>query len=107
MTDLSLGANASEDPVDTDALTEAYDLVNAALDAILVAQTKLSGAASAIEWELDVQTGLQVRLEAMTSDIKEVDVTEALLRAETLQAQLEASYAAVSRLNAMNLLDYL
>jgi flagellin-like hook-associated protein FlgL len=75
---LSLGANASEDPVDQDALTEAYDLVNAALDDLLVTQTKLSAAASALDWEMDVQTDVQVRLEAMVSTIKEVDVAEAL-----------------------------
>jgi flagellar hook-associated protein 3 FlgL len=104
---LSLGVNASEDPVDQDALTEAYDLVNAALDDLLVSQTKLSSAASAIDSELDMQTDIQVRLEAMTSDIKEVDVAEALSRMETLQTQLEASYSAVSRINGLNLFDYL
>lgn len=104
---LSLGANASEDPVDQDALTEAYDLVNAALDALLVTQTKLSAAASALEWEMDVQTDVQVRLEAMVSTVKEMDVAEALTRMEALQTQLEASYAAISRINEMNLFDYL
>jgi flagellar hook-associated protein 3 FlgL len=104
---LSLGANASENPVDQDALTEAYDLVNTALDALLVTQTKLSAAASALEWEMDVQTDVQVRLEAMVSTIKEVDVAEALTRMETLQTQLEASYAAIAKINEMNLFDYL
>lgn len=104
---LSLGANASEDPVDSDALNEAYDLVNEALDALLVTQTKLSSASTDIEWEMDVQTDLQVRLEAMTSDIKEVDLAAAILKAETLQAQLEASYSAISRINDLNLSDYL
>lgn len=104
---LSLGANASEDPVDEDALTEAYDLVNSAIDTLLVTQTKLSSASSAIDWELDVQIGMQVRLEALASDIQEVDVAEAMTRMETLQTQLEASYSAISRINEMNLLDFL
>ena len=104
---LSLGANASEDPVDQDALTEAYDLVNTALDALLVTQTKLSAAATALEWEMDVQTDVQVRLEAMVSTVKEVDVAEALTRMETLQTQLEASYSAIAKINEMNLFDYL
>ncbi len=104
---LSLGANASEDPADEDAMSEAYDLVNQALDALLVTQTKLSTAASGLEWEMDVQTDVQVRLEAFASDIREVDVAEAVTRMETLQTQLEASYAAISRINDTNLTDYL
>lgn len=104
---LSLGVNASEDPVDQDALGEAYDLVNAALDALLVTQTKLSSTASTLDSEMDRQMDVQVRLEAMSSDVKEVDVAEALSRMETLQVQLEASYSAIARINGLNLLDYL
>ena len=104
---LSLGANATENPADEDAIAEAYDLVNQALDALLVTQTKLSTSASELEWEMDVQTDVQVRLEAFASEIREVDVAEAVTRMETLQTQLEASYAAISRINDTNLTDYL
>ena len=104
---LSLGANASEDPADEDAMSEALDLVNEALDALLVSQTKLSAAGSDLDWEIDVQTEVQVRLEAFSSEIKKVDVAEAVTRMETLQTQLEASYTAISRINDTNLLDYL
>lgn len=103
----SLGVNASEDPVDQDALNEAYGLVNSALDSLLVSQTKLSSASTSINSEMDVQTGLQVQLEAMTSNINEVDVAEATSRAEALQTQLEASYSAVARISKLNLFDYL
>ncbi len=104
---LSLGANASEDPADEDAMAEALDLVNEALDGLLATQTKLSAAATDLDWEMDVQMEAQVRLEAFISEIKEVDVAEAVTRMETLQTQLEASYAAISRINEMNLFDYL
>lgn len=104
---LSLGVNASEDPADEDAMAEALDLVNEALDGLLATQTKLSAAATDLDWEMDVQMEAQVRLEAFISEIKEVDVAEAVTRMETLQTQLEASYAAISRINEMNLFDYL
>ncbi|MCG8512061.1 MAG: flagellar biosynthesis protein FlgL [Rhodospirillales bacterium] len=104
---LSLGVNASEDPLDEDAVLEAYDLVNSALDALLVTQTKLSAAASTLDSEMDIQTETQVRLEAVISDIEKVDLAEALSRAEALQTQLEASYSAISRINELKLSDYL
>ena len=104
---LSLGANATEDPADEDAMAEAFDLVNEALDSLLATQTRLSAASTDLDWEMDVQMEAQVRLEAFISEIKQVDVAEAVTRMETLQTQLEASYAAISRINDMNLFDYL
>ncbi len=52
------------------------------------------------------KTDVQVRLEAMVSTIKEVDVAEALTRMETLQTQLEASRGDRQD-QRMNLFDYL
>jgi|GEM_PF-392935 len=104
---LSLAANASENPLDEDAVQEAYDLATEALDGLGVILTKLSSIGSAIDSEIDIQTEVQLQLEAMASNIEEVDVAEALSRMEALQTQLEASYSAVSMINDMNLFDYL
>jgi flagellar hook-associated protein 3 FlgL len=104
---LSLAANASENPLDKDAVQEAYDLATQALEGLAVVQTKLSSIGSAIDAEVDIQTEVQLQLEAMASNIEAVDVAEALSRMEALQTQLKASYHAVSILNDMNLFDYL
>ena len=103
---LSLGVNAEEDPQDTDALLEAYDLVGEAMDELLIIQTKLSADADTLEFEIDVQTDTQLRLDSMISDIEEVDLAEVVVRQEELKTQLEASYSVIASLSELSLSDY-
>ena len=103
---LSLGVNASENPQDTDALLEAYDLVGEAMDELLIVQAKLSADADTLEFEIDVQTDTQLRLDSMISDIEEVDLAEVVVRQEELTTQLEASYSAIASLSKLSLSDY-
>ena len=104
---LSLGANAEENPQDTEALLEAYDLVGEAMDELLIIQTKLSADADTLEFEIDVQTDTQLRLDSMISDIEKVDLAEVVVRQEELQTQLEASYSAIASLSELHLSDYI
>jgi len=104
---LSLAANATESPADQDALLEAYDLVNEALDELLIVQSGLSTTASNLEREIDMELDYQLTLDAMIGDIKNVDLAAVLSEQEQLQVLLEASYNVTVSMSKMNLFEYL
>jgi len=104
---MSLAANASSDPVDKDALTEAYDLATEALDEILVVQTELSLAADKVEQAIDSNLDFQLYSQAVLEDLKYVDVAAATAELSTYETQLEAAYNVLSTLSKLSLTDYL
>ncbi len=104
---LSLAANATESPADQDALLEAYDLINDALDELLVVQSGLSTTASNLEREIDMELDYQLTLDAMIGDIKNVDLAAVIAEQEQLQVLLEASYNVTVSMSKMNLFEFL
>jgi flagellar hook-associated protein 3 FlgL len=104
---LNIVANASTDPIDTDALSEATSLLNSALDGIGEQQTRMSSVHSELEAVVDMHTDFQLTAESMVSDLSEVDIAEAMVRLDTLSVQLEASYSAVAKVSDLSLFDYL
>jgi len=104
---MSLAANASADPLDEDALTEAYDLATSALDAILVVQTELSLAADKVEQAIDSNLDYPLYSQAVLEDLKYVDVAAATAELSTYEAQLEAAYNVLNTLSKLSLTNYL
>jgi flagellar hook-associated protein 3 FlgL len=104
---LNIAANASTDPIDSDALSEATSLINSALDGIGEQQTRMSSVHAQLESVIDMHTDFQLTAESMVSDLSEVDIAEAMVRLDTLSVQLEASYSAVAKVSDLSLFDYL
>ncbi|WP_420549524.1 flagellin [Curvivirga sp.] len=98
---------ANMDPHDEDAIAEAHDLMNEATAEIAALQAEVSVTASNIENTIDAHTNAQLITESMLGDLTEVDVAEATAELNQLQAQLEASFSAISNATSLNLIDYL
>jgi len=102
---MNLVANTS--PLTTDTLNEALDLSASAIDAIGVVQTKISNASSSIEKASASQTDYQSYAKTLGSSLTSVDVAAVTASLSTYQAQLTASYGAISKVQSLNLASYL
>ncbi len=100
-------AASSSDPVDSDALSSAYDLVTTAISKLSALQEGLSNTAGRLTEAKASQDSFSDYLKTMVSDIKNVDAAETMTRVTELQTQLEASYSAVSAILKLRLTDYL
>jgi flagellar hook-associated protein 3 FlgL len=88
-------------------ITTALDMASTALDATSVVQSKLSDAASQIEDASSRQTDYKSYASTLGSDLTSVDVAAVTAQLSTYQAQLEASYSAISKIDSMSLASYL
>lgn len=94
-------------PLSTDTLNEALELATSAIDAVGVVQSGISNAASAIERASAFQTEYQSFAETLGSSLTSVDVAAVTAQLSTYQAQLTASYAAIAKVQGLNLASYL
>ena len=104
---LNLVANVSTSPLDTAALDEALELVTDAVDAVLAVQAGLSVDADAMERAVANQEEYVDFASALVGDLNAVDVAAVAAALATYQAQLEASYSAIAKIQGLSLLDYL
>jgi flagellar hook-associated protein 3 FlgL len=104
---LNIVRTASENPVDSAALTSAYQLAGTANDDIAVTRTRLSDTSQSIERALDSNVDFQLYVESLVDNLQSVDVAEITAELSAAEAQLEASYNVLSMLQKINLLDYL
>jgi flagellar hook-associated protein 3 FlgL len=88
-------------------ITAALDMASTALDATSVVQSKLSDASSQIEDASSRQTDYKGYASTLGSDLTSVDVAAVTAQLSTYQAQLEASYSAISKIESMSLASYL
>jgi len=88
-------------------ITSALDIAGTALDATSVVQSKLSNAASQIEDASSQQTDYKNYASTLGSDLTSVDVAAVTAQLSTYQAQLTASYSAISKIQSMSLASYL
>ncbi|MCC8943662.1 flagellin [Bradyrhizobium sp. Arg62] len=88
-------------------ITQALDLASNALDATSTVQAKLSAAASQIETASTNQSDYQNFAKTLSTDLTSVDVAAVTAQLSTYQAQLTASYSAISKIQSMNLASYL
>ena len=104
---LSLVANIPTDPLDPATLDEASDLLLDALDSVLAVQSRLSLDAGSMEDAVANQEDYIEFARSLVSDLTEVDVAEVAARLSSYEAQLEASYASLAKIQSLNLWDYL
>ncbi|HVX77514.1 MAG TPA: flagellin [Bradyrhizobium sp.] len=104
---LNMIANSSDSTLDTDTLTAASNLISSALDDLTDVQSKLSADMNAMESAGNDQTDYQNFATTMVDDLTNVDVAAVTAKVTAYQTQLEASYAALSKIEDLNLADYL
>lgn len=98
---------ANNSPLSTSTLTEALDLTSSAVDAVGVVRSNISNSASAVETASSYQTDYQSFAKDLGSSLTSVDVAAVTAQLSTYQAQLTASYAAISKVQSLNLASYL
>ena len=94
---------ANNSPLSTDTLNEALDLAASAVDAVGVVQSKSSNASSSVERASAAQSDYQSFAETLGSDLTSVDVAAVTAQLSTYQAQLTASYAAIAKVQSLEL----
>jgi flagellar hook-associated protein 3 FlgL len=98
---------ANNSPLSTTTLNEALGLATSAVDAVGVVQSGISNASSSIEQASAFQTDYQSFATTLGSDLTSVDVAAVTAQLSTYQAQLTASYAAIAKVQSLNLASYL
>jgi flagellar hook-associated protein 3 FlgL len=98
---------ANNSPLSTTTLNEALNLATSAVDAVGVVQSRISNASSSIETASAFQTDYQSYASTLGSDLTSVDVAAVTAQLSTYQAQLTASYAAIAKVQSLNLASYL
>jgi flagellar hook-associated protein 3 FlgL len=98
---------ASNSPLSTDTLNEALELAISAVDAVGIVQSEVSNASSSIERAITLQTEYQSFAGTLGSSLTSVDVAAVTAQLSTYQAQLTASYAAIAKVQSLNLASYL
>lgn len=104
---LNLAANASSNPVDEDALSEAMGLIETAVAGLSELQNQVSYTQDQLEAVVDMHTDFQLAAESTVTNLSDVDLAEAVVTLETLSIQLEASYSVTSQITDMSLFEYL
>jgi flagellar hook-associated protein 3 FlgL len=103
----SMIANAATSPVDSSTLGDALDLATDALNEVVGVQTKLSLSASQLERAVSSQQDYQSYASTLSSSLTDVDVAAITAEISTYQAQLEASYSAIAKIQSLRLTNYL
>jgi len=103
----SMIANATSSPIDSSTLSDALDLATTALDGVTGVQTKLSLSATQLERAVSNQQTYQSDASTLSDSLTNVDVAAVTAEISTYQAQLEASYSAISKIQSLRLSDYL
>lgn len=102
----SIAANAGTTS-DTETLQAVYDLASSALDGIAALQGRLSVQASALSDASAAQSDVQDLATELISKVNGADVTQLAVQLSSYETQLQASYAAMAKIQSLNLLDYL
>lgn len=102
---LSMIANGTS--IDSTTISSALDLATSALDAATAVQSTLSLKSSQLENAASNQEDYQSYASSLSSSLTDVDVAAVTAKISTYQAQLEASYSALSKILSLQLSDYL
>ena len=98
---------ANNSPLSEDTLTEALTLATSAVDAVGVLQSGISNSAASIERASTLQADYQSFAETLGTSLTGVDVAAVTASLSTYQAQLTASYAAIAKVQSLQLASYL
>jgi flagellar hook-associated protein 3 FlgL len=103
----ALNMVASASSLDTTTLNTALDHVTDALEGVTTVQTGISLASGAMERAISYQTDCKDFATSLGSDLNGVDVAALTVQLSSYQAQLEASYSAIAKIQSLSLVDYL
>jgi flagellar hook-associated protein 3 FlgL len=103
----ALNLIASSGSLDSTTVNEAMALAQNALEGVGSLQAQVGQASSAIENASALQTQFKSDMTTVTGNLTGVDVAAVTAQLSTYQAQLTASYAAISKVQSLNLADYL
>jgi flagellar hook-associated protein 3 FlgL len=99
-----VGNSTSLSPTD---LSQALTLATNALSATATVQAQLSTASSEIQTASSEQTDYQNFATTLSGDLTNVDVAAVTAQLSTYQTQLEASFAAIAKIQSLSLTSYL
>ena len=102
-----LVSQATTSPVDTAALTDAFNLASSAISDLSNLQASVSVTSSRLTDAQNNQTSYISLLTDAASNIKDVDSAQAVAKVSQLDTQLQASYSALSTVMKIRLTDYL
>jgi flagellar hook-associated protein 3 FlgL len=102
-----LVSQATTDPVDTTALTDAFNLATSAINDLSNLQASVSVTSSRLSDAQNNQTSYISLLTDAASSIKDIDSAQAVAKVSQLDTQLQASYSALSTVMKIRLTDYL
>jgi flagellar hook-associated protein 3 FlgL len=88
-------------------ITDALNLASSALDATATVQAKLSNSAAQIESASSLQSDFQSFAQTLGTNLTGVDVAALTAQLATYQAQLTASFSAISKIQGMSLASFL
>lgn len=98
---------AADNSLDGIDLAAVLDLVIEAVDGVATLQGNTSVAAASVERAVATQQDLQDFYTNAISSVRDVDVTAIAAQLTAYETQLQASYAALAKLQSLSLLDYL
>lgn len=92
---------------DSTAIEDAGKRLDRTLQGLQYQQGRLAAKAGALQNRAERVNLEQTATEIMTSNVKDVDITEAVVRFQQLQTALQANLQSSSRIMSMSLMDYL
>ncbi len=94
-------------PTDQDTLQEAYRLMELGADQAAILNANISQEAQVLEQQETANREELVLLEEQIVNIREVDLAGATVQLSQIEAQLEASYSATSKLLRLSIVDFI
>ena len=94
-------------PLSTATLDEALNLATSAVSSAAVVQTQLGLASQSIQNASAEQTDYQNFAKTLGTNLTGVDVASVTAQLSTYQAQLQASYSAIAKIQGLSLASYL
>jgi len=88
-------------------ITNALKVVDSAVDDVATVQAKLSSASAQISTAQSTQSDFMSYAESLGTNLSSVDVAAVTAQLSAYQAQLTASYTAISKVQSLNLASYL
>lgn len=103
----ALNLLVSTSPLDTATMQQAYDLLSGAVSDLGTMMERLSAQTGKLDAVIDAQTDFQLYAGEMLDSLTTVDVATASAEASQREVLLEASFATLSSLKSISVLDYL
>jgi flagellar hook-associated protein 3 FlgL len=103
----SMIVNSTGSTIDTATLTAASNLVVSAVDGVTAVHSTLAAQAAAMERAAMSQADTRDLAKSMVDDLTAVDVAAVTAQLSGYEAQLQASYAALGKIQGLRLADYL